>query len=142
VSDVATLVPIPLPTKDAVSAPYWDALAAGRHTFQRCTACGHAWLPPRHECPVCLRAEWTWEAASGEARLISWVVFHTAFHPAFKSRLPYTVAVVELAEGPRLISNIVDCGDPEALRIEQPLALVIEDESGVAIPRYRPVEGA
>lgn len=141
-TDVATLVPIPLPPKDAVSAPYWDALAAGRHTFQRCTACGHAWLPPRHECPVCLRAEWTWETASGEARLISWVVFHTAFHPAFKSRLPYTVAVVELAEGPRLISNIVDCGDPEALRIEQPLALVIEDESGVAIPRYRPAEGA
>jgi uncharacterized OB-fold protein len=142
VSDAATLIPIPLPPKDALSAPYWDALAAGRHTFQRCRACANAWLPPRGECPRCLAADWVWEDASGAARLISWVVFHTAFHPAFKSRVPYTVAVVELAEGPRLISNIVGIDDPEALRIEQPLALVIDDESGTAVPRYRPAETA
>jgi uncharacterized OB-fold protein len=137
-SDVAAAVP--MPPIDALSRPYWDALAAGRHTFQRCGSCGNAWLPPRHECPRCLAADATWETASGAARLISWVVFHTAFHPAFKGRVPYTVAIVELAEGPRLISNIVGVDDPESLRIEQPLALVIEEESGVAIPRYRPAE--
>jgi hypothetical protein len=140
VSDVATVIPIPHPPTDALAAPYWDALAAGRHTFQRCNACANAWLPPRHECPRCLRSDFVWETASGDARLISWVVFHTAFHPAFKGRVPYNVAVVELAEGPRLISNIVGIDDPEALRIEQPLVLAIEDESGVAIPRYRPAE--
>jgi uncharacterized OB-fold protein len=129
---------IPLPQPDAVSAPYWEALAAGRHVFQRCTVCTNAWLPPRHECPRCLESKYVWEEASGDARLISWVVYHTAFHPAFKARLPYTVAVVELAEGPRLISNIAGEGDPEALRIDQPLRLSIEHEGGVAIPRYRP----
>ncbi len=121
-----------------IDAPYWAALADGRHSFQRCSACGHAWLPPRHECPQCLHDAWVWEDASGRARLISWVVFHTAFHPSFKERLPYTVAVVELAEGPRLISNIVGVDDPETLQIEQPLELVIEREGDVAIPRYRP----
>jgi hypothetical protein len=131
-------IPLPLPVRDAQNAPYWDALAEGRHTFQRCTVCGNAWLPPRHECPRCLRDAWTWETASGRARLISWVVFHTAFHPAFKARLPYTVAIVELAEGPRLISNLAGVDDPEALRIDQPLELTIEHEGGVAIPRYRP----
>jgi len=129
---------IPLPVTDALSAPYWAALDAGRHTFQRCRVCNNAWLPPRHECPRCLAADWSWEDASGAARLISWVVYHTAFHPAFKARLPYTVAVVELAEGPRLISNIVDAGDPEALVIDQPLRLTIEREGGVAVPRFRP----
>ena len=129
---------IPLPQPDAVSAPYWEALDAGRHTFQRCRVCNNAWLPPRHECPHCLQSDYAWEDASGAARLISWVVYHTAFHPAFKPRLPYVVAVVELAEGPRLISNVVGADDPEALRIEQPLRLTIEREGGVAIPRYRP----
>jgi uncharacterized OB-fold protein len=123
-----------------VGMPYWNALEAGRHTFQRCTNCANAWLPPRHECPRCLRDAWAWETASGAARLISWVVFHTAFHPSFASRVPYTVAVVELAEGPRLISNVVGIDDPEALQAGQPLELVIEREDGVALPRYRPAE--
>jgi hypothetical protein len=86
-----------------------------------------------------LRDDWRWEDAGGDARLISWVVYHTAFHPAFKDRLPYTVAVVELTEGPRLISNIVGA-DPESLRIDQPLRLAIEREGNVAVPRYRPAE--
>jgi uncharacterized OB-fold protein len=135
---IEAAVPFPVPVRDEQSAPYWAALDEGRHIFQRCTTCGHAWLPPRHECPRCLNDTSTWETAGGKARLISWVVYHTAFHPAFKDRLPYTVAVVELAEGPRLISNIVDAGDPETLRIDQPLQLVIEREGDVALPRYRP----
>jgi uncharacterized OB-fold protein len=129
---------VPLPVRDTLSAPYWDALDEGRQIFQRCVVCDNAWLPPRHECPDCLHQAWGWEVASGSARLISWVVYHTAFHPAFKERLPYTVAIVELDEGPRLISNIVDIGDPETLVIDQALELVIEREGDVAIPRFRP----
>ncbi len=131
-------IDFPLPERDEVNAPYWDALAAGRHVFQRCAACGNAWLPPRRECPRCLADGATWEAASGAARLVSWVVYHTAFHPAFKDRLPYTVAVVELAEGPRLISNLVGVDDAESLRIDAPLRLTIEREHDIAVPRYRP----
>jgi uncharacterized OB-fold protein len=135
---IDTPIAVPLPIRDALSAPYWDALGEGRHIFQRCIACGNAWLPPRHECPRCLHAAWGWETASGSARLVSWVVYHTAFHPAFKERLPYTVAIVELDEGPRLISNIVAIDDPESLVIDQPLELVFEREGDVAIPCYRP----
>ena len=135
---IETAIAFPLPERDEINAPYWDALEEGRHVFQRCAACNNVWLPPRRECPRCLREDATWETASGAARLISWVVYHTAFHPAFKDRLPYTVAVVELNEGPRLISNLVGVEDPERLHIDQPLRLVIEDEHGVAVPRYRP----
>ena len=100
-----TVLEIPLPQRDALSAPYWDALDAGRHVFQRCRVCANAWLPPRHECPRCLQSNYVWEEAGGAARLIS---------------------------------NLVDAGDPEALRIDQPLRLTIEREAGVALPRYRP----
>ena len=129
---------MPAPERDALNTPYWDSLARGKLSFQRCGACGHAWLPARSECPACLADQWKWEAAAGGAKLISWVVYHTAFHPAFANRLPYNVAVVELDEGPRLISNVVGIADAETLKIDQRLGLVIEDESGTAVPRFAP----
>ena len=130
---------VPAPEHNEINAPYWDSLAQGRLCFQRCTQCGHAWLPPRSECPACLCDEPRWEQATGSARLVSWVIYHIAYHPAFKDRLPYNVAVVELDEGPRLISNIVGVDDAQRLIIDQPLRLVIEDEGGTAVPRFAPV---
>ena len=134
----ATAGGVPPPERNPLNTPYWDSLAAGALSFQRCSHCGHAWLPVRAECPHCLGAEWGWEQAAGGAKLISWVVYHTAFHPAFAGRLPYTVAVVELDEGPRLISNVVGLDAGRPLAIEQRLRLVIEDESGTAVPRFLP----
>jgi uncharacterized OB-fold protein len=131
-------VAAPAPERDAINSPYWDSLAQGALSFQRCDACGHAWLPPRSECPACLADTCHWEQAAGGARLVSWVVYHIAYHPAFKDRLPYNVAVVELEEGPRLISNLVGVSDTAALTIDQRLRLVIEDEGGTAVPRFAP----
>ena len=68
----------PLPEPTPLSKPYWDALAQGRLTFQRCRRCNHAWLPARAECPECLAAEWDWQTASGKGRVISWVIYHHA----------------------------------------------------------------
>lgn len=131
-------LPIPAPEPTELSRPFWDALKQqGALTFQRCRACGHAWLPARSECPECLAADWQREPSRGGATLVSWVVYHHAYHPAFESRLPYTVAVVQLDEGPRMISNIVQA-DPQALRIDQRLRLVIEDEGGTAVARFAP----
>lgn len=136
-------VTFPQPDPSEAGRPFWQSLREGVLTFQRCSACGKGWLPARSHCPGCLSPEWTRESASGRARLVSWVVYRMAYHPAFASRLPYTVAVVELAEGPRMISNIVQT-DPQTLHIDQPLSLVIEDESGTSVPRFMPasVQGA
>jgi uncharacterized OB-fold protein len=128
----------PAPQRNEVNEPYWRALEEGRLVFQRCVPCKHAWLPPRTECPRCLARESTWETASGKARLVSWVVYHHGYHPYFAARLPYTVAVVELAEGPRLISGLATSGRP--LSIDLPLTLAIEREAGVALPRFAPAE--
>ena len=130
---------IPAPERDALNTPYWDSLAQGALSFRRCDNCGHAWLPARSECSSCLADRWHWEKAGGGAKLISWVVYHTAFHPAFAKRLPYNVAVVELDEGPRLISNVTGVADTKALKIDQRLRLVIEIEGETAVPRFTPV---
>ena len=125
--------PFPEPDRSELNAPYWDGLAEGALRFQRCHACSHAWLPARAECPRCLQADNSWEDASGDAKLVSWVTYHTAYHPAFKERVPYTVLLVELAEGPRMIAGV--SGDGE-LEIEQKLTLRIEKEGELSLPRF------
>lgn len=123
-------------TLTPLNQPYWDALRAGRLDFQRCRRCGHPWLPPREECPRCLEADWGWETASGRGRVISWVVYHHPPNDAFAARVPYNVAIVELDEGPRLITNLLrtDVVEP---RIEAPVELQIEEEGGLAMARFR-----
>lgn len=128
------------PERNALNGPYWDALSKGVLSYQKCSACDHAWLPARGECPNCLGDAWQWTQAAGGAKLVSWVVYHTAFHAAFKERLPYNVAVVELDEGPRLISNVVGIADQESLKIEQRLRLVVENEGSTAVPRFAPAD--
>jgi uncharacterized OB-fold protein len=135
---VSTRTDFPLPTITEFNRPYWDALKAGKLLFRQCVRCGHNHLPARTECPKCLSDDIGWKESAGRGKLISWVVYHTAFHAAFAERLPYTVAIVELDEGARLISNVVGVSDPEALAIDQRLVLTVEDEHGVAVPRFRP----
>jgi uncharacterized OB-fold protein len=127
----------PAPVRTPLTDPWWDGLAQGHLLFQRCKTCSHAWLPPRAECPECLGDDWQWQKASGSARLISWVVYHAAYHEWFRDKVPYNVAVVELDEGPRLVSSVLS---PGPSRIEQQLQLVIQEEAGVALPRFRCVE--
>ncbi len=126
---------IPLPEVTPLTEPYWTGLAGGELRHQRCGSCGNAWLPAREECPGCLTDDWTWQPSAGRGRLISWVVYHTAPHASFAHRVPYNVAIVELDEGPRLITNILAAdGD---LAIERPVVLQIEQESGFSVPRFR-----
>jgi uncharacterized OB-fold protein len=116
---------------------YWEALRAGHLDHQRCAACGKAWLPPREQCPGCLQESWVWETSKGRGRLISWVVYHVAPNPDFASKLPYNVALVELDEGPRLITNLVDLERGAPPRIEAPVELEIQEEGGLALARFR-----
>jgi|SRR5215213_4656033 len=116
---------------------YWRSLEEGRLRYQRCSACENRWLPPRTECPRCWSAEWIWEEASGEGRVVSWVVFHAAFHESFKGRVPYNVAVVELAEGPRLITNLTEPLAPAGDIVDRRVTLAIERDHDRALPRFR-----
>jgi uncharacterized OB-fold protein len=127
---------IPMPTITPLNQPYWSGLDEGELRYQRCNVCGNAWLPAREECPRCLEDDWTWRPSAGRGRIISWVVYHQAVHPSFADRLPYNVAVVELDEGPRVITNIK--ADPDRLSIDQPVVVAIEREGDVSVARFSP----
>jgi len=125
---------LPQPDVNDTSRPYWDALREGNLVIQRCR-CGHAWLPARKHCPACLSADVRWERASGRGRIVSWVVYHQAYHPAFESRLPYNVTMVQLDEGPQLLTNVTDSN--EALVAEAAVELNVQWEGDVALARFR-----
>jgi uncharacterized OB-fold protein len=121
-----------------LNRPYWDSLARGVLGFQRCRRDGHAWLPPRSECPECLDSDWAWEPSSGRGRLISWVVYHYAVNASLALPLPYNVAIVELTEGPRLVSRLLAL--PEDLRIDCALELAVSDDRGLSLPTFQVVQ--
>ena len=114
---------------------YRAALEERRLTFQRCNSCSGAWLPPREECPHCWSTDWAWQEASGQATVISYVTYHTAFDKRFADRLPYNVAVVELAEGPRMVTNLTDM--PTGDVIGRQAILSFEEDFDRQLPRFR-----
>jgi uncharacterized protein len=122
-------------SEDPVVAAYWEALDEGELRFQRCRSCGTPWLPPQAACPACLSEDWAWERASGAATVVASTVFHRAFHPAFADRLPYSVSLLELLEGPRLLSNVIGDGAPPA---GAEVELEITRLDGASLALFRP----
>ena len=130
--------PVPVPTPDEASAPYFAGAAAGRLMLMRCRACGAFRFPSRDRCDECWATDTEWVPASGRATLHSWVIFHQVYHPAFNERVPYNVALVQLEEGPRITSNVVG-GEPGELRAGMPLVVTFETVAeGIALPKFRP----
>lgn len=130
----------PAPPVDDLTRPFWDGLTAGELRFQRCRQCDNAWLPQREECPRCWSDQWAFEVSSGRGTLVSWIVYHKAYHPYFADKIPYNVSIVELEEGPRLLTNVVT-DDPGSLDIDQPVELLIQREAGFSLARFRPAAG-
>lgn len=101
-----------VPEVDAFTRTYWDAAAEGRLLIRRCGACGRVHHYPREFCPRCWSEDVTWEDASGRATLYTWSVVHRNDLPPFGHRTPYVAAVVDLAEGPRMSTEVVGEGRP------------------------------
>ncbi|MDX3226379.1 Zn-ribbon domain-containing OB-fold protein [Streptomyces sp. ME19-01-6] len=136
-----------LPEIDAFTRPYWDAAARGHLLIRRCTDCGRAHHYPREFCPRCWSEHVIWERASGRATLYTWSVVHRNDLPPFGARVPYTAAVVELAEGPRMMTELVGCAGPD-LRVDMELRVDfrapdgdVSHEGAPAIPVFRPAGG-
>lgn len=128
--------PLPLPTP--VSRPFWDGLAEGRVRLQQCDACSHWVFYPRSRCNRCLSDQLTWHDVDGGATLHTFTVARQPTSPHFADEVPQLLAVVELAEGVRLTSTLVDVA-PEDIKIGMPLAPVFDDSAdGVTLLRFRP----
>jgi uncharacterized protein len=128
--------PLPAITEDG--APFWEGCRHRQLRVQRCTACGHLRWPPSILCPKCLAEGGEWTALSGRGTIYSFIIVHRPQHPAFFDDVPYNVAIVELDEGVRMHSNVVECANEE-LRVGLPVEVVFDERNEeITLPRFRP----
>jgi uncharacterized protein len=128
----ARAVPVPTPE----TAHFWEGTARGELRLQRCRACTAIYFPPQPFCPACSSDDIEVVRASGRGSLYSYVITNRAA-PGFEA--PYVIAVVQLEEGPRLLSNLVGVApDPDALPLDLPLVVVYETVGEIALPVFRP----
>ena len=123
------------PTPDRDSQFFWDGVAAGRLLLQACSECGTLRFPPQPMCGSCRSFEWEARDASGRGTVLSWIVSR---HPTEPDAEPRTVGLVELEEGPRIVSNLVEVearDDLNDITVEVGFAEV----GGVALHHFRPV---
>lgn len=134
--------PVPVPDED--SRPFFDGARDGKLMILRCGSCGHSmWgtshsgsMPITTRCHACFSDELDWVPASGRATLYSYAIMHQPY-PGFEDEVPYNIALVELEEGVRCISNIVDCENDE-LEIGMPLEVTFETwNDEVSLPMFR-----
>ena len=127
--------PLPVPSEDG--APFWEFLRNGELRIQRCASCGVLQHPPRPMCPACGSFEREWAPVSGRGTVYSFVITRQAVHPSFEGHIPYATVVVELEEGVRLTSNLLDVPvDEIAIGMPARLELVPVDEA-ITLPLFR-----
>ena len=128
--------PSPEPTPE--TQPFWDGCARGELMLQRCHACGEPYFYPRPICPACGSTDVEWFTASGQATLYSYVINHRPA-PGFEDEAPYAIAVVQLAEGPRMMTSLVGVpADPEVLVLDMPLRVAFEQRGDISLPVFAP----
>lgn len=126
--------PRPAPMADHDSAPYWQGLHDGKLLVQRCLDCEKVQLYPRDRCLAC-RGPVAWEEASGRGTVYSFTVIRQNYARPFRNWIPYVVALVDLEEGPRLMTDLVDC-EPDDVQMGMAVEArfeVVSDTAGIAL---------
>jgi hypothetical protein len=133
-----TELPAPPPAVNPETKEFWDATARGQLLLKRCLDCGTVIWYPRAICPDCASLRTEWFAASGRGHVYSYTVNHRG-QGAYADATSYVLAYVELDEGPRVMTNLVEAGQAD-LAIGLPVEVVFHDTGeGTALPRFRPV---
>jgi uncharacterized OB-fold protein len=124
------------PQVDDLNRPFWDGCAAGELRLQACLRCGLIRYPVADTCPRCLAMDAEWRTMSGRGEILSAVVFHRVYNEAWRERAPYNVVLVQLAEGPRMLSNVLPFSARE-IPAGTPVRVVFDTTSqDVAVPRF------
>ena len=127
----------PLPTPTPQTQPYWDAAKQHELRIQRCKSCGKFRHYPQPMCPHCYSFDVEWAKVSGKGKIYTWLIANRAFHPGFASEVPYATVVVELEEGVRMISQMVDT-KAEELEIGMPVEVVFVDVTPeITLPMFK-----
>ncbi len=128
----------PLPTVTPWSAPFWEGCRRGELLIQKCQTCGALNFYPKLYCAECLSSNLEWVKSAGRGKVYSYMVVY-AFQPTeFTEDVPYVVAIIDLDEGVRMMSNIVGC-DPETVRCDMRVEVVFERATDAfTLPKFRP----
>jgi uncharacterized OB-fold protein len=130
--------PVPKPTPE--TKPFWEAAKQRKLMVQRCKDCGQHYFYPRPLCPHCLSHNVEWTPVSGRGRLHTFVI---NYRPPrnFSVPAPFIIGIVELDEGPRLMSHIIGIEpDPQVVRCDLPVEVVFEDVTAdITLPKFRPL---
>ena len=136
--DAPSELPKPRPVPTPVSEPFWAALRDERIELQRCDACARWVYYPRSRCPACLSDRLTWTPVDGIGSVYTFAVAEQPTAPPFADEVPQLLAVVELTEGVRLSTTLVDV-EPGAIRIGLPVQPVFDHgDDGITLLRFRP----
>jgi uncharacterized protein len=124
------------PVPDADDEPFWAGVAEGRLRLQRCADCRTVQHPPSPMCPICQSVRREWFDVSGRGSVYSWIQSH---HPTAADESPRIVALIDLDEGARIVSNLRDV---ELSTIESGLSVEVffDEIDGTKLPQFRPVE--
>ncbi len=130
--------PLPLVTEEA--RPFWEACRQHKLILQRCKECGHVQFYPRLLCAECWADSIEWIDATGKGVIYSFTAVHRAPMPGFRPDVPYVIALIDLEEGVRMMSNVIKC-KPEDIRIGMPVTVEFEDiAEDIGLPKFRPAE--
>lgn len=128
----------PLPVVDTATEPYWSALREKRFTLPKCADCGKHHFYPREICPYCTSDKIEWVPASGKGTVYSFTIARRPSHPAFAEQAPLAIALVDLAEGPRLMTSLTGI-KVEDVKIGMPVTVEFEEASPeVTVAKFRP----
>ena len=129
----------PLPFVYPETQPFWDGVKRHELLIQKCNDCGNIQFYPRSLCVSCLSENTEWIKANGRGKIYSFTIAHRPARPAFSDDVPYNIAIVELEEGVRLTSNIVDCAN-EDIKVDMPVEVVFDDVTPeITLPKFKPV---
>ena len=128
----------PIPHPNEVSQPFWDAAKRHELQIQCCNSCGTHIFYPREACAECLATDLTWIPVSGKGTLYSYTIAQAPTHPGFADDVPYIIAIVELDEGARITTNLVDC-PPGDLQIGMSVVARFDDVTPeVTLVKFQP----
>ncbi len=129
--------PLPLPSPE--SEPFWAGARDHKLLMQKCASCGEFWFPPGTICPHCGAQEFSWAETSGRGRVFTFVTFQRLYNKAWDGELPYVVAIVELEEGPRMLTGLTGIDAAEVV-CDLAVRVVFDDVTPeVTLPKFTPV---
>lgn len=129
------LIPVPTPE----TAEFWAGCNQRELRLQRCTDCGKYQFPPQSFCRHCSSNKLSWTVSSGRGKVLSYTIVHWSPNPAYAADAPYSLALIQLAEGPRMLTNIVGC-PPGDIRISMEVVVTFEQcGPDIMLPKFRPI---